>query len=157
MKKLILFLTIVTGIVACGVCKPKPSPKPTEETIVHYKDSTVLHDSTIYCVIPKEVYNDYTALLDTLSLSTKFSEFSSWIDTTNNILKGKAKNKIEKLPVEIKWKERFVYKDSIQIKEVPIEVEKEIIKYPKSYWWFLGISILALIYIGIKIYLKFKI
>lgn len=154
MKKVII-LSVILLVAACGICKNQH--KPSEQTIVHYVDSTIYHDSTVYHTLYKERYNDFTSLLDTLRLSTTYSNFSSWVDTTNNVLKGTAENKDIDVPVEIKWKEKIEYRDSIQVKEVPVEVVKEVTKYPTSYWWFLGISILAIIYIGIKIYLKFKV
>ena len=51
---------------------------------------------------------------------------------------------------------RIVYKDSIQVKEIPVEVEVVKTVYPKTYWYLLGFFILVLVYIGIRIYLKFK-
>ena len=158
MKKLALFFAIVLMVGACAVCKPN-IPPAENNTTVHVIDSIAWHDSTVYHIVPKEIYNDYTSLLDTLRLSTSYSSFESYIDTTYKTLKGSARNTVDKVPVQIKWKEKIIYKDSIQyVKEpYPVEVVKEVTKYPKSYWWFMGFSILALIYIGIKIYLKFKI
>lgn len=158
MKKVILFLAIVVGIAACGICKPQ-KPQPSESnTEVHYIDSVRWHDSTVYHTFYKERYKDFTSLLDTLRLSTTYSDFQSWVDTTSNTLQGTAENKQDSVPVKIKWKERIVYKDSIHVEKIPypVEVTKEIIKYPKSYWWFLGFTVLAIIYIGIRIYLKFR-
>ena len=157
MKKFLILPIAALLIAACGICKPTP-PNPSENTVVHVIDSVAWHDSTVYYVVPKEIYNDYTSLLDTLKLATSFSEFESWVDTTSNTLKGTARNTVEKIPVEIKWKEKIVYKDSVSIKEIPVpyEVEKVVTKYPTSYWWFMGFTILALIYLGIKLYLKFK-
>lgn len=31
-----------------------------------------------------------------------------------------------------------VYRDSIAVKEIPVEVVKEKLVYPKRYWWMLG-------------------
>lgn len=159
MKKgsLILFLSIVIGIAGCGICKPN-IPPAENNTTVHVVDSIAWHDSIIYHIVPKEVYNDYTSLLDTLRLSTSYSEFESYVDTTHKTLKGTARNTVDKVPVQIKWKEKIVYKDSIKyVKEpYPVEVVKEVTKYPTTYWWFMGISILALLYIILKLYLKFK-
>ena len=159
MKKgsLILLSAILLIIGACGVCKPNVPPA-TDTTVVHVIDSIAWHDSTVYYMVPKEVYNDYTSLLDTLRLSTSYSAFESYVDTTNKTLKGSAKNTVDRLPVQIKWKEKIVYKDSIKIEEkpYPVEVVKEVTKYPTTYWWFMGISILALLYIILKLYLKFK-
>lgn len=158
MKKLLLILPIAGCILACSTLRPN-LPKPSTETVINYIDSVTYHDSTIYHTLYKERYNDYTSLLDTLNMSTTYSDFSAWVDTTNNSLKGTAENKDIDVPVKIKWKEKIVYKDSIVTKEVPypVEVTKEIVKYPKTYWWFMGISILSLAFVGFKLWLKNKI
>lgn len=100
---------------------------------------------------------DLVKPMDTLNLETSYAKAQAYMDTTFRALKGYIENKSD-VPVktQIKWKERIIYKDSIITKEVPVEVIKEVTKYPKTYWWFLGISIAALIYIILKVYLKFK-
>lgn len=159
MKKLILILPVTLLLIAaCGICKPN-IPPAENNTTVHVIDSIAWHDSTVYHIVPKEIYNDYTSLLDTLRLSTSYSSFESYIDTTYKTLKGSARNTVDKVPVQIKWKEKIVYKDSIQyVKEpYPVEVVKEVTKYPKSYWWFMGFTILVCAFFGVKLYFKFKI
>ena len=56
MKKL-LFIPILIGIASCctSCCTKKPIiPGPSHETIVHYIDSTIWHDSTVITYLPKE-------------------------------------------------------------------------------------------------------
>ena len=157
MKKALIYLALIIGISACCASRKVPTQTNTE-THIHIVDSIAWHDSTVYHNIYKEYYNDYTSLLDTLNLETSYSEFKSYIDTSARLLKGEAKNKEIDIPVQIKWKEKIVYKDSIQTKEipVPVEVTKEITKYPKSYWWFMGFTLLTGIYFALKVYLKLK-
>lgn len=100
-----------------------------------------------------DVVNDY----DTLNLETSYAKATAYVDTTHRTLRGAIENKPDApVKTQIKWKEKIVYKDSIVTKEVPVEVIKEVTKYPKTYWWFMAISIAALVYIIIKVYLKFK-
>ena len=158
MKKFLLGLLLFI-ITACGICKHNNNIPPARDTtMVHVVDSVAWHDSTVYHHIYKEHYNDYASLLDTLSLETFYSEFRAYVDTTNKLLKGEAKNKEGVAPVDIKWKEKIVYKDSIRTidRPYPVEVTKEVTKYPKSYWWFLGFTLLTGIYFGLKVYLKVK-
>lgn len=149
---IIIFSILLEG---CGTIKYIPTH---EETIIHQIDSIAWHDSTVFHHIYHEHYKDYAGPKDTLKLETSYSKFKAWNDSTLNILKGEAVNKEEDIPVKIKWKEKIVYKDSIKTKEVPVpvEIEKEV-KYIPGFckftiFWF----ILSIIYIGIKIYLKFK-
>lgn len=154
MKKFIILLFSIL-LVGCGTIKYVPIEK---ETVINYIDSITWHDSTIFHDIYHEYYKDYTGPKDTLKLETAYSEFKAWNDSTSNILKGEAKNKKDSIPIKIKWKERIVYKDSIVTKEVPVPVEiiKEIKHVPAFFWITLGWFILSILYIGIKIYLKFK-
>ena len=153
MKKLIIALASLLLL----ACSPKHFP-PKEEVIVRYVDSIAWHDTTIISYLEKERYSDFTSLLDTLVLETNYAKSETYIDTNNNVLKGSIENKITPVKTTIKWKEKVVYKDSIQIQTnyYPAETIKEVTKYPTTYWWFMGFTILALVYIIIKLYLKFK-
>lgn len=158
-KWLVSILIILSIISSCGVIKPTLPPS-SDSTVVHVIDSIAWHDSTIFHVVPKEIYNDYTSLLDTLKLNTSYSEFESWVDTNSNVLKGTAKNIVDKVPVQIKWKEKIVYKDSIKVvkEPYPVEVEKVIRKAPWYNWilWpFAVFGLLSLLLLAVKIYLKF--
>ena len=154
MKK-ILYLTVLLLLTfGCGVTKKTIQIDHVTET--HYVDSTRWHDSTIYYIVPIERYRDYTSLLDTLKLETSLAKAEAYVDTTNNTLKGSIENKKDSIKTVIKWKERIIQKDSLVYKEVPVEVEKEVTKYPKSYWWFMGFTILAALYVALKVYMKIK-
>lgn len=154
MKKILYLTALLLLTFGCGVTKKTIQIEHVTET--HYVDSTRWHDSTIYYVVPVERYRDYTSLLDTLKLETSLARAEAYIDTTNNTLKGSIENKKDSIKTVIRWKERIIQKDSLVYKEVPVEVEKEVTKYPKTYWWFMGISILAAAYVAIKVYLKVK-
>ena len=43
------------------------------------------------------------------------------------------RNKVDSIRVEYKYLEKKIYRDSIIIKEVPVEIEVEKTVYPKSY------------------------
>ena len=156
MRKL-LYLTVLL-LLTFGCCVTKKTIQIDRITETHYVDSTRWHDSTIYYIVPIERYKDYTSLLDTLKLETSLAKAEAYVDTTNNTLKGSIENKKDSLKTDIKWKERTVYRDSIEKVEVPVPVEvvKEVTKYPKTYWWFMGFTLLTGIYFGIKVYLKVR-
>lgn len=60
-----------------------------------------------------------------------------------------------KVVEKTRWKDKIVekhdtcWRDSVDIQYK--EVEKEVVKYPKTYWWLLGISIISVIFAGIKL------
>jgi hypothetical protein len=157
MKKVLLYILIGIALASCA--NTKKVPKTTEVTIVTYKDSVAWHDSTIYHEVYHEHYKDYTGLLDTLKMETTYNTFTAYNDTLSNHLMGEVENKDISLPIQIKWKEKVVYKDSIEYKTKEVPVEVEVVKkvYPKSYWVLLALVILGAIVGGIKLYLKFKI
>jgi len=154
MRKLLYLTVLLLLTFGCGVTKKTIQIDRITET--HYVDSTRWHDSTIYYIVPIERYRDYTSLLDTLKLETSLAKAEAYVDTTNNTLKGSIENKKDSLKTVIKWKERIVQKDSLVYKEVPVEVEKEVTEYPKSYWWFMGFTLFTGIYFGLKVFLKVK-
>jgi hypothetical protein len=138
-------------------CSPRHLSQ-RDSTVIRYIDSIAWHDSTIISYLTKERYVDIVNPLDTLKLETTYAKATAYLDTANTVLKGSIENKDVPIETKIKWKEKLVYRDSIQIKEVevPVEITKEVVKYPKSYWWFMGISILTVLGLALKIYLKFK-
>lgn len=155
MKKIILFSAILCMTIGCCTTKHLP---PKETTIVHHIDSIAWHDSTIYHNIYHEYYKDYTGPTDTLNLETTYSKFRAWNDTTSNILKGEALNKEGTIPVDIKWKEKIVYTDSLVYidKPYPVEVPKEVKYIPGFCKFTIAWFILTLLYILINIYFKIR-
>lgn len=147
---LILFLLMMAG------CK---SPKHTSTTIVRYIDSTVVlyRDSLITIEVPKERIVNIVALPDTLQMETSLATAKCWVDTTMspNTLRGELENKpdavLEKV-VYLPSKERIVYRDSIQTKEVPVEVVKVKQRTPKWAWYAFGI-LGTLVVIGYRKYI----
>ena len=152
MKNLIKIL-ILSLLVSCSIIKPVPVQTQIKYEI---RDSINFKDSTVYHTLYKEVYKDYTNLLDTLNLSTSYADAKAYVDTSKMLLKGEIKNKDADVPVKIKWKEKIIYRDSIVTKEVPVPVEVEKIKY-KHYWyesilWFLSIILVGIV--GFKVISK---
>lgn len=156
--KLLLEISFIFGLfILTGCATVKPTVK--EEVVIRYVDSIAWHDSTVFVMIPVEIYKDYTSMLDTLNLESSVAKSQAYLDTTSKTLKGTIENKPDSIKTIIKWKEKIVYKDTFYIKDtivVPKEVKKEVTRIPSSYWWFLGFSVICVIYFIIKIYLKIK-
>lgn len=146
----IIILGIVLGI---SGCKPKEVIVEREKYIYVTKDSIVNRDSTVY--VPVEVYKDYS--LDTLVLKTSLAESKSWLDTNSLYLVGEIRNL---KAVQIKYVEvdKWHTKDSIVEKEkpVPYPVVEVKTKTPTWAWWTLFICIGLLVYVGVRLYLRFK-
>lgn len=154
LKKILPLIIVLCFISSCGITSQVPI-----ETIINYKDSTIVHtvDSIVYTPIyeVKDIVNQ----LDTLHLETDLAAAQAYLDTSLNLLKGSIKNKKEQ-QVKYIYKDRIQYRDSIQIKEVPVEVVKEkIIRKAPWYNWILWpfsiIGFVSILLLAIKLYLKF--
>lgn len=156
-KELFVILVLIVGLIAIAASGCSILHKPIkEEVVVRYVDSIKWHDSTVTTYLTKEKVIEYTKPLDTLRMETTYAKAEAYLDTTFQALKGILENK-DNIPVktQIKWKEKVVYKDSIVTKEIPVPTPYEVVRYPKTYWWFMGISLAALAFIGIKVYKRF--
>ena len=152
----ILFAILIL-LSGCGVVKPRPTIRPT--TVYNYVDSIKWHDSTVVIYLEKQKSKDAVIPTDTLRLETDYAKATAYVDTTVNLLKGDIENKPDApVKTQIKWKERVVYRDSTKIieKEIPIEVTKEVLTYPNTYWWFAGISFISIAWFVLKMIVKLK-
>ena len=161
-NKSLLVGAILAFLLIIGLCFTSCKPQQTvikEETITRYIDSTIWHTDTTYFEVPKEVYADYSSLLDTLVLQTNYSLSWTAIDTNNMLLVGELRNKDIKVPIKYLWKEKVITKDTTIFKEhieyVPkdVIVEKKVV--PKWAWVTLSWFIISLLSIGYTIYRKF--
>lgn len=158
MKKIKIWgisVLLVAFISSCSVIKPIPVNTNTE-TIYNYIDTLIIRDSTV--LIPKYVVKDVVPDYDTLKLATDLAEAQSWVDTSTHTLKGQIQNKNEQQTKYI-YRDRIVYRDSIQIQEKEIPVPYEVIQYkvPKWCWWNLAYSILLTIGVVLYILRRLKI
>ena len=146
-------LTISLFVVSCALFKEVPVKDQ-----INIRDSIVVHqvDSVVY--IPKEVIKDIVPVYDTLKMSTSMAEAEAYVDTTTHTLKGSLNNK-QGTTTKIKYVDRIQYRDSIQIKEVPIpvKVEKEVKIHPwyeRILWVMSIIGLIFMVLLTLKIYRK---
>lgn len=141
-------LILIFILVACSTIKYIPTNVNT-----NIKDSIVVTIIDSIRIIPVEVVKDIVPQYDTLHLETSLAKSIAYVDTTNHILRGSIENKND-IVYRIKYKDRIVYKDSISVKEVPIPVDKIVYKH---YWYekyLIIFSIICLIGICIKLFIK---
>lgn len=142
MKKLVIFILLV--LVSCGPIRHLPS-----ETVRTVHDSIYVERiDTVQIELLKEVV--MAIEMDSSHLETKYAESTALIDT-NGYLRHTLRNKDVRIPVQVVNKEVIVYKDSIVYKEVPIEVEKQIVKAPKSYWFLMVWFVVSMVMIVLRV------
>jgi len=150
---IITTLTLALFVVSCSLFKEVPVKDQ-----INIRDSIAIHqvDSVVY--IPKEVIKDIVPVYDTLKMETSMTQAEAYVDTTTHTLKGSLKNK-QGTTTKIKYVDRVQYRDSIQIKEVPIpvEIKKEVKIHPwyeRILWIMSAIGLVFIVLTGLKIYRK---
>lgn len=150
MKRALAFILLLLCLIGC-----RTSQVPiNHETIYTYIDSVIIKRDTINVQIPKEIYRDYTTLLDTLRLETSVAKAQVYVDTNTMLLNGELKNKPVKIRKEIVTVDRIIRKDSVVVKEVPVEVVHEVYRTPKWVWVCLAGAIAAAMAHIIRWFLK---
>ncbi len=156
--KFLLLIIYLFITLSCGTVKPSIQPINNQLVI---RDSIQIHQVDSVVIIPKEVIKDVVPVYDTLSLETSKAKARAWVDTTKHILRGEIENK-SGIEYKYIYKDRVEYKDSIQVKEVPVPVEVE--KIVKVHPWYEKIliffSLIWLVFVIVclyKLYLKYKI
>lgn len=143
---------LMLSIGGCGTTKIIPVENK-DITKIEVRDSIVYRDTTIY--IPQERIVEVVPKLDTLKMEIDNAVSTAYLDTTMLMLRGTLESKratqkeyIER--IEIRERTDTVYIERPQPYEVPKPYT------PKWAWYTLGFSVLVLLWIGIKIYLKVK-
>lgn len=114
-----LVAVLITTISACSKTVYVPV---IQKEVVSVHDTTVLHQRDTLVKVPEVRYKDFVGLLDTLVLETGLARSTAFVDTTAGVLKGTLEQR-GKLPVQVQWKERVVYRDSVSYRDVPVPVE----------------------------------
>lgn len=114
----------------------------------------MIHRDTVTFQIPIEVQSAYRVQTSHLESTVAYSDAS--VDSTG-FLSHTLVNKPVKLEKEVVYidKVRTEYCDSIQLKEIPVEVEVVRKTVPKWSWYLLVFNVLALLLFAVRIYLKY--
>ena len=134
MRKILYIITIFI-LSSCASTK-KVQYVPTDaQTIIEYRDTTIHIIDTIRIEVPKETIKEITPITDTLRLETSVAKAEAYVDTTNNVLRGKIENKKTSLKAKVDTIVKVEYVDKIVeravIQEVPVDVP-----YIPKYAWF---------------------
>lgn len=113
----------------------------------------VIHTELVSTPIPIENHSIVTPTKKS-HLETSVAESDAEIDSLG-MLHHTLNNKKDSLKSKIQYVDRIVYRDSIQIKEVPVEVEKPVIYIPKFYKFTFIFFIVFVLFIIVKVVKKF--
>ena len=141
----------------CGCAATKTVYVPTENTHrIEYKDSIIHIKDTVIVEVPKEVIREVKPIIDTSRLETKIAISEAFVDTVSMKLHHTLKNKPNSLKTAIDTIVIVKTKTEYLEKPVIVEVETPLPYVPKIFWAALVFSIVVIIVIVLKIYLKFK-
>lgn len=140
---------LITGLIlALFGCSPIRKTIITEKVEVIQRDSTVIKDSIVVTPVEKVV----EIAPDTLYMETTLAKARAYFDTTICMLRGNMENK-QQLVQKIEYRDKYVFRDSISYKEVPVEVEKPVKYVPK---YIKGLAMVGIISILVFIILFVK-
>ena len=136
-----------------GCSTPKLIPSSNIKIIS--KDSLVIHTELVGVALPLESHSIITKS-EKSHLETSVAESDAEIDSLG-MLHHTLVNKKDSVRAKIQYVDRIVYKDSIQIKEVPVEVEKPVPYVPKFYQFTFIFFLGFVLFIIVKVVKKFVI
>ena len=126
---------------------------PSSNIKIISKDSLVIHTELVSVPIPIENHSIVTPIKKS-HLETSVAESDAEIDSMG-MLHHTLNNK--SIKTKIQYIDKIVYKDSIQIKEVPVEVEKPVMYIPKFYQFTFIFFLGFVLFIIVKVVKKFVI
>lgn len=135
-------------------CSP-PKYLPSSNIKIISKDSLYVHTEFVSAPIPIENHSIVTPIKKS-HLETSVATSDASIDTLG-MLHHTLTNKKDSIKTKIQYIDRIVYKDSIQIKEVPVEVEKPVMYIPKFYQFTFIFFLGFVLFIIVKVVKKFVI
>lgn len=145
-------IVIILGLygLILGCSAPKYLPSSSIKIIA--KDSLYVHTELISVAIPDESHSIITKKKS--HLETSVAESDASIDSLG-MLHHTLTNKKDSIKTKIQYIDKIVYRDSIQIKEVPVEVEKPVMYIPKFYQFTFIFFLGFVLFIIVKVVKKF--
>lgn len=153
MSRLIKTFLIIVILAFYGCSSPRYIPASNIKIIA--KDSLVIHTELVSIAIPNESHTIVTPTKKS-HLETSLAESDASIDSLG-LLHHTLVNKKDTLKTKIQYIDKIIYRDSIEIKEVPVEVEKPVPYVPKFYKFTFAFFGIFVLFIVVKVIRKFRI
>lgn len=132
-----------------------PKYLPSSNIKIVSKDSLIIHTKLISVAIPNESHSIITKS-EKSHLETSVATSDAEIDSLG-MLHHTLVNKKDSLKTKIQYIDKIVYRDSIEVQEVPVEVEKPVRYIPKFYQFTFILFWIFILFIVVKIIRKFRI
>ena len=115
------------------------------------KDSLIVHTELVSAALPLESHSIITKSKSHLETSVATSDAE--IDSLG-LLHHTLTNKKDSIKTKIQYIDKIVYRDSIQIKEVPVEVKVPVRYVPKFYQFTFILFWIFILFIIVKLLIK---
>lgn len=150
----IFLLCLILGFY--GLISGCSSPRyiPASNIKIISKDSLVVHTELVSIAIPNESHSIITKSKSHLETSVATSDAE--IDSLG-MLHHTLVNKKDSLKSKIQYIDKIVYRDSIDVREVPVEVKVPIRYIPKFYQFTFMLFWIFILFIVVKVIRKFRI
>ena len=146
---LCLILAFYGLLIGCST----PKYLPSSNMRIVSKDSLIVHTELVSIALPLESHTIVTPTKKS-HLETSVAESDAEIDSLG-LLHHTLVIKKDTLKSKIQYIDRISYRDSIQTKEVPVEVEKKVPYIPKFYQFTFILFWIFVLFIVAKLLIKF--
>lgn len=118
------------------------------------KDSLVVQTKLVSIALPLESHSIITKSKS--HLETSLAESDAEIDSLG-LLHHTLVNKKDSIRTKIQYIDKIIYRDSVEMREVPVEVEKPVPYIPKFYQFTFAFFGIFVLFIVVKVIRKFRI
>ena len=131
-----------------------PKLLPASNIRIVSKDSLIVRTELASVALPLESHSIITKKKSHLETSVATSDAE--IDSLG-LLHHTLVNKKDSLKSKIQYIDKIIYRDSIEVREVPVEVEKPVPYIPKFYQFTFAFFGIFILFIVVKVIRKFRI
>lgn len=149
-----IFKCLILGFYGLILGCSTPKYLPSSNIKIIAKDSVFVHTELVSVAIPLESHSIITKSKSHLETSVATSDAE--IDSLG-LLHHTLVNKKDSIKTKIQYVDKIVYKDSIEVQEVPVEVEKPVPYIPKFYQFTFILFWIFVLFIVVKVIRKFRI
>lgn len=148
-KKFLICLILAFYALLTGCSTPKYLPSSNIKIIA--KDSLIINTKLVSIAIPNESHSIITKSKSHLETSVATSDAE--IDSLG-LLHHTLVNKKDSIKTKIQYVDKISYRDSIEIREVPVEVPVPVRYIPKFYKFTFALFWMFVLFIVIKLLIK---
>lgn len=150
-----IFKCLILGfyglILGCSTQKYLPS----SNIKIVSKDSLVIHTKLISVALPLESHSIVTPTKKS-HLETSVATSDAEIDSLG-LLHHTLVNKKDSIKTKIQYVDKIVYRDSVEVREVPVEKPVPVRYIPKFYQFTFAFFVIFVLFIVVKVIRKFRI